>query len=51
MKFSAALIFTGLAAQQASATWNRNPGHFKNPQYNNNECSDKQKGKYATHQR
>ncbi|KAF2872013.1 hypothetical protein BDV95DRAFT_628464 [Massariosphaeria phaeospora] len=44
MRTSTVLLFSGLAAQQVSATWNRNAGHFKSPQYNNNECSDKQQG-------
>ncbi|KAF2268120.1 hypothetical protein CC78DRAFT_36891 [Lojkania enalia] len=43
MKASLALLISGLAAQQVSATWNRNAGHFNSPQYNNNECNDKQK--------
>ncbi|RMZ71606.1 adhesin Mad1 [Pyrenophora seminiperda CCB06] len=38
-----ALLFTGLAAQQATATWNFFD-NFGTPNYSQNECSDKQKG-------
>ncbi|KAF2006932.1 hypothetical protein P154DRAFT_517384 [Amniculicola lignicola CBS 123094] len=44
MKNSIALLVSGLAAQQVAATWDRYAPKFKSPQYNNNECSDKQKG-------
>ncbi|KAF2191361.1 hypothetical protein K469DRAFT_534632, partial [Zopfia rhizophila CBS 207.26] len=44
MKASIALVVSGLAAQQVTATWDRFAPKFKSPQYNNNECSDKQKG-------
>lgn len=43
MRASFALLLAGLAAQQVSATWNRRAGHFNTPEYNNNECSTKQK--------
>jgi hypothetical protein len=43
MRASLALLLSGLAAQQVSATWNKGAKHFNTPQYNNNECSDKQK--------
>lgn len=44
MKTSIALLFSGLAVQQVSATWNREAKHFNTPKYNNNECTEKQKG-------
>lgn len=45
MKTTYAFIVTGLAAQQAAATWDLFASPFLNtPKYNNNECSDKQKG-------
>ncbi|KAH7138935.1 hypothetical protein B0J11DRAFT_29102 [Dendryphion nanum] len=44
MKTSVAFLVSGLAAQQVSATWNLGAKHFNTPQYNNNECSEKQKG-------
>lgn len=43
MKATYALLVTGLAAQQAVATWDFFD-KFKSPLYNDNECSDKQKG-------
>ncbi|CAO2647719.1 Nn.00g086410.m01.CDS01 [Neocucurbitaria sp. VM-36] len=43
MKTTYALLVTGLAAQQVAATWNFFD-NFKTPLYNDNECSDKQKG-------
>ncbi|OAL43223.1 hypothetical protein IQ07DRAFT_524565 [Pyrenochaeta sp. DS3sAY3a] len=43
MKATYALLVTGLAAHQAAATWNFFD-NFKSPLYNDNECSDKQKG-------
>ncbi|KAF2280074.1 uncharacterized protein EI97DRAFT_109605 [Westerdykella ornata] len=46
MKVSVALLFSGLVAQQVSATWNRRAGRFNTPQYNNNECTNKQKEGY-----
>jgi len=49
MRTSLALLLSGLAAQQVSATWNRSPGKFNSPEYNNNECSDKQKGMLFNH--
>ncbi|CAI6340638.1 unnamed protein product [Periconia digitata] len=42
MKGSIALLISGLAAQQVAATWNRGASGYNTPQYNNNECSDKQ---------
>lgn len=46
MRASVALLISGLAAQQVSAHWNRQASNFNTPGYNNNECSDKQKGGY-----
>ncbi|KAF2115688.1 hypothetical protein BDV96DRAFT_574307 [Lophiotrema nucula] len=43
MKTSIALLVSGLAAHQVSATWNRHASHFNTPTYNNNECTDDQK--------
>ncbi|KAF1842523.1 uncharacterized protein K460DRAFT_186767 [Cucurbitaria berberidis CBS 394.84] len=42
MRTTYTLLVTGLAAQQVAATWNYYD-NFKTPQYNDNECSDKQK--------
>ncbi|PVI01369.1 hypothetical protein DM02DRAFT_613660 [Periconia macrospinosa] len=42
MKGTIALLISGLAAQQVAATWNRQASGYNTPQYNNNECSDKQ---------
>ncbi|KAF1953647.1 hypothetical protein CC80DRAFT_143187 [Byssothecium circinans] len=42
MKGSIALLVSGLATQQVAATWNRQATNYNTPQYNNNECSDKQ---------
>ena len=47
MKASIALLVSGLAVQQVAATWNRNANHYQTPQYNNNECTEKQKGGYT----
>ncbi|KAF2852386.1 hypothetical protein T440DRAFT_467071 [Plenodomus tracheiphilus IPT5] len=45
MKTTYTLLVTGLAAQQAAATWDMFASPFlKTPMYNNNECSEKQKG-------
>ncbi|KAF2733087.1 hypothetical protein EJ04DRAFT_524739 [Polyplosphaeria fusca] len=41
MKAAYALLISGVAA-----TWNRRASHFNSPQYNNNECSDDQRGGY-----
>ncbi|KAF2997709.1 hypothetical protein E8E13_006744 [Curvularia kusanoi] len=43
MKVSQIVLATGLVGQ-ATATWNLFGNPFNSPQYNNNECSDKQKG-------
>jgi hypothetical protein len=43
MKSTYALLVTGLAAQQAAATWNFFD-NFGTPDYSNNVCDDKQKG-------
>jgi hypothetical protein len=42
MKVSQIVFATGLIGQ-ATATWNMYGNPFNSPQYNNNECSDKQK--------
>lgn len=42
MKSTYAFLLAGLAAQQATATWNFFD-KFNTPDYNTNECSDKQK--------
>jgi len=42
MKTTYTLLLTGLAAQQAAATWNFFD-NFGTPNYSQNECSDKQK--------
>ncbi|KAJ4316299.1 hypothetical protein N0V94_005508 [Neodidymelliopsis sp. IMI 364377] len=43
MKVSQAILATGLIGQ-AAATWNMFGNPFNSPNYNQNECSDKQKG-------
>jgi hypothetical protein len=43
MKSTYALLVTGLATQQAVATWNFFD-NFGTPNYSNNVCDDKQKG-------
>lgn len=43
MKVSQIVLATGLLGQ-ATATWNMYGNPFNSPNYNNNECSDKQKG-------
>ncbi|KAF9697236.1 hypothetical protein EKO04_004946 [Ascochyta lentis] len=43
MKVTQAVLATGLIGQ-AAATWNMFGNPFNSPNYNNNECSDKQKG-------
>ncbi|KAF2791323.1 hypothetical protein K505DRAFT_280942 [Melanomma pulvis-pyrius CBS 109.77] len=48
MRTSLALLLSaGLAAQTVSATWNKHAGKFNSPEYNNNECSDKQKDGFS----
>lgn len=48
MKTTYTLLVTGLATQQAAATWDLFASPFlKTPKYNNNECSDKQKGGFS----
>ncbi|KAL1649033.1 hypothetical protein SLS61_006556 [Didymella pomorum] len=42
MKVTSAIIATGLVGH-AAATWNMFGSPFNSPNYNNNECSDKQK--------
>jgi hypothetical protein len=44
MKGSIALLIGSFAAQQVSATWDRQATNYNTPTYNNNQCSDKQKG-------
>ncbi|KAJ4350185.1 uncharacterized protein N0V89_008806 [Didymosphaeria variabile] len=46
MRASIALLFSGLAAQQVAAHWDRQASNYNTPGYNNNECTDKQKGGY-----
>lgn len=46
MKASIALLISGLAAQQVAAHWDRQATNYNTPGYNNNECTDKQKGGY-----
>ena len=46
MRASIALLISGLAAQQVAAHWDRQASNYNTPQYNNNECTDKQKGGY-----
>lgn len=46
MKPSIALLLSGLAAQQVAAHWDRQASNYNTPQYNNNQCTDKQKGGY-----
>lgn len=43
MKASYTLLVTGLATRQVTATWNLFGNPFKSPNYNNNECNEKQK--------
>ncbi|KAG9379567.1 CFEM multi-domain protein [Pyrenophora tritici-repentis] len=43
MKTTYTILLMGLAAQQATATWDFF-GNFPTPKYSENECSDKQKG-------
>ncbi|KAL1609967.1 hypothetical protein SLS60_001632 [Paraconiothyrium brasiliense] len=46
MRASIALLLSGLAAQQVAAHWDRQASNYNTPGYNNNECTDKQKGGY-----
>ncbi|KAK3203488.1 hypothetical protein GRF29_112g1448953 [Pseudopithomyces chartarum] len=46
MKASIALLISGLAAQQVAAHWDRQASNYNTPGYNNNECTEKQKGGY-----
>ncbi|KAF1974745.1 hypothetical protein BU23DRAFT_635523 [Bimuria novae-zelandiae CBS 107.79] len=46
MRASIALLISGFAAQQVAANWDRQASNYNTPQYNNNECTDKQKGGY-----
>lgn len=43
MKITQVVLATGLVSH-AAATWNMYGNPFSSPQYNNNECSEKQKG-------
>ena len=47
MKASIALLLSGLAAQHVAATWNRGAVNYNTPNYNDNQCSEKQKGGYG----
>ena len=46
MRASIALLISGFAAQHVAAHWNRQASNYNTPQYNNNECSNKQQGGY-----
>ncbi|KAF2748068.1 hypothetical protein M011DRAFT_493955 [Sporormia fimetaria CBS 119925] len=46
MKPSVAFLLFGLATHEVTATWNRRAGRFNTPQYNNNECTDRQREGY-----